>query len=45
MIVVKLANAEGAIVAQMTVREMVNMLAEHMLEHVGTIEKTRPKGS
>ena len=40
---VKFANAEGKIVGEMTVREMVNMLAEHMLEHVDTIEKTRTK--
>ncbi len=36
---VKFANAEGETVGEMTVREMVNMLAEHMLEHVSTVEK------
>ena len=41
----KIANAEGEIVGEMTVREMAKMLAEHMLEHVGTIEKTRTKGN
>jgi uncharacterized damage-inducible protein DinB len=36
---VKFANAEGETVGEMTVREMVKMLAEHMLEHVGAVEK------
>ena len=36
---VKFANAEGETVGEMTVREMVKMLAEHMLEHVSTVEK------
>lgn len=38
---VKFANSEGEIVGEMTIRQMVNMLAEHMLEHVNTIEKIR----
>jgi hypothetical protein len=38
---VKLVNAEGEIVAEMTVGEMAKMLAEHMLEHVEAIEKTK----
>ena len=41
---VKFANAEGEMVGEMTVRQMVNMLAEHMLEHVDAIEKTRAEG-
>jgi hypothetical protein len=41
---VTFANAEGKIVGEMTVQEMVNMLAGHMLEHVDTIERTRTKG-
>jgi uncharacterized damage-inducible protein DinB len=35
---VRLANAEGKIIREMSVREMVEMLAEHMLEHVKQIE-------
>ena len=38
---VKFANAEGEIVGEMTVGEMVKMLTEHMLEHVETIEKAK----
>jgi len=38
---IRLANAEGEVVREMTVREMLRMLAEHMLEHVETIERTR----
>jgi hypothetical protein len=36
---VLIANAEGEIVGELTVRKIVYMLAEHMLEHVDTIEK------
>lgn len=36
---VRLANAEGEIVQEMSVREMVEMLTDHMLEHVGQIEE------
>lgn len=38
---IRLANAEGEVVGEMTVREMVKMLTEHMLEHVETIERIR----
>jgi hypothetical protein len=41
---VKLANAEGEIVREMTVQGMVGMLAEHMLDHVHSIEKAQLKG-
>ncbi len=37
---VRLANAEGEIVREMSVREMVRMLADHMHEHTGVIGKT-----
>ena len=36
---VRLANAEGEIVREMSVREMVKMLTDHMLEHVQQIEE------
>jgi hypothetical protein len=36
---VKFTNAEGEIVAEMTVRKMVKMLAEHLIEHIETVEK------
>ena len=39
---IKLGNAEGKVVREMTVREMVKMLAEHTLEHVETIGQIRP---
>jgi len=35
---VRLANAEGEIVREISVREMVKMLADHMLGHVEKIE-------
>ena len=34
---VRLANAEGEIIREMSVREMVSMLADHMREHVEQI--------
>ncbi len=37
----RFANDEGEVVGEMTVREMVNMLAEHLLEHINTIESVR----
>ena len=40
---VRFAGDEGDVVATMTVRDMVNALTDHMLEHVATIEKTRAK--
>ncbi|NOZ28557.1 MAG: hypothetical protein GXP39_10970 [Chloroflexi bacterium] len=36
---VRLANAEGEIIREMSVREMVKMLADHMQEHVERIER------
>jgi hypothetical protein len=36
---VRLANAEGDIIREMSVREMVSMLAGHMREHVEQIER------
>ena len=35
---VRLANAEGEIVREMSVREIVNMLADHMQGHIAKIE-------
>jgi hypothetical protein len=35
---VRLANAEGEVVREMSVREMVRMLTDHMREHIGQIE-------
>ncbi len=35
---VRLANAEGEVVREMSVREMVRMLTDHMLEHIDQIE-------
>jgi len=37
---VRLANAEGEIVREMSVREMVKMLTDHLFEHVETVERT-----
>jgi hypothetical protein len=37
---VRLANAEGDVVREFTVREMAKMLVDHMMEHVETIERT-----
>lgn len=36
---VRLANAEGEVVQEMSVRQMVKMLADHMVEHSETIDK------
>jgi hypothetical protein len=38
---VQFANPEGEIVGELTVRTMVNMLTEHLLEHIDTIAKAR----
>jgi hypothetical protein len=38
---VQFKDGDGEVVATMTVREMVGMLAEHLLEHVECIEKAR----
>jgi hypothetical protein len=38
---VKITNAEGQTVAEMTVSAMVKMLTEHLLEHVEIIAKTK----
>lgn len=37
---VRLANAAGEVRREMSVREMVKMLTDHLLEHVETIEST-----
>ena len=36
---VRIANAEGQVVREMTVREMVEMLTDHLMEHSFTINK------
>ena len=38
---VGLANAEGHVVRELTVREMVMMLRDHMLEHIETVRRTQ----
>ena len=40
---VKFANAEGEMVGEMSVREIAGMLAEHMDEHLATIEQIGTK--
>ncbi|HEY76293.1 MAG TPA: DUF664 domain-containing protein [Thermoflexia bacterium] len=40
---VRLANSAGEVRREMTVREMVRVLAEHLLEHVEVIERTRAR--
>ncbi len=41
---IRLANAEGQVVREMSVREMVTMLTDHMLEHVETLKRTLAGG-
>jgi hypothetical protein len=36
----KLGNAQGEVVREFSVREIIEMLTEHMSEHVAVIEKT-----
>jgi len=42
---VKFSNAQGEIVGEMTVGQMVKMISEHMWEHVETIEQAMLKSS
>ena len=40
---VRLADSQGQVVQEMSIREMVGMLAEHMLEHVEAIDTIKKK--
>jgi hypothetical protein len=37
---IKLGNAQGEVVREFSVREMIEMLTEHMSEHIAVIEET-----
>ncbi len=41
---IRLADAEGQVVREMSVRDIVTMLTDHMLEHVDTIKRAPAGG-